>query len=171
MDQLLMRLNGLNACGEPKLPTGYSMRTASDADANELARLMTGAFPEMEWHAERVTNDLLDDSGVRTTFVIECAGQLTATATERYIPAQFPDAGYLHWVAADPAHRGLGLGRAVTIAVLNAFRTAGSNAAVLETDDTRTAALRLYWSLGFRPVLRAPDNAERWARLQPTVSA
>jgi mycothiol synthase len=50
----------------------------------------------------------------------------------------------------------------VILAVLHHFRESGCTGAVLETDDHRLPAIRLYLSLGFLPQMVAPDHPERW---------
>lgn len=68
----------------------------------------------------------------------------------------------LGWVAVDPAHRGRGLGRAVTAAVVARLLAADHRRIVGSTQDARIHALRIYLGLGFRPVERS-DKADRWA--------
>jgi ribosomal protein S18 acetylase RimI-like enzyme len=61
------------------------------------------------------------------------------------------------WVR--PAARGLGLGRALTQAVLERALAAGRTAVFLETDPASMAAAhRLYLELGFEPCARYNDN-------------
>ncbi|MFT4976670.1 MAG: hypothetical protein ACI8S6_002575 [Myxococcota bacterium] len=68
----------------------------------------------------------------------------------------------LGWVAVAPEHRGQGLGRAVSAALVGALLEAGHTNLVGSTQDERIQALRIYLSLGFEPV-RRPEKAARWA--------
>lgn len=59
--------------------------------------------------------------------------------------------------------RGLGVGRMAVKRVIDQARTLGLQAVVLETATTMTGAIRLYTSLGFRPV--SGDDAGAFATL------
>lgn len=67
----------------------------------------------------------------------------------------------LGWVAVAPAHRGKGLGQAVCHALVTHLLGAGRTRLFGSTQDHRSAALRIYLSLGFHPVLR-PEKLQRW---------
>jgi GNAT superfamily N-acetyltransferase len=64
--------------------------------------------------------------------------------------------GELEPVGVDPAFRRLGLGRAVSIAALDALRRAGAERAVVypRGDAAYPVPMRLYSSIGFAPVSR-----------------
>lgn len=57
--------------------------------------------------------------------------------------------GEVYVVGIDPAHRGRGLGRALTLAGLQHLRAKGLPDAMLYVDAQNTAAISLYTSLGF----------------------
>lgn len=167
--QLLMRrprLDKLPPLEEP--PAGYALREAGGADAKDvegLARVLTLAFPEDPWDADRVRRELTDAPDVEATFVIDHAGLLVATASSRYVPDRFPASGYVHWVGADPGHKGRRLGRVVTLRALHFMREKGRADAVLETDDFRLPAIRTYLDLGFLPEDAHPGDLDRWTRI------
>jgi mycothiol synthase len=160
MRQLQMRLPDLSAV--PDHPAGVAVRRAGPKDAEGLAGLLGSAFPEVQWSADRVFRDLLDEPSVVEVLVIDGDEGLLATASARYVE-QFPEAGYVHWVGTDPAFRGRSLGRTACLAVLGRFRSDGRTAAVLETDDSRLPAIASYLGLGFVPVYAAPDHESRWS--------
>ncbi|MGI8576737.1 MAG: GNAT family N-acetyltransferase [Nocardioidaceae bacterium] len=64
--------------------------------------------------------------------------------------------GELEPVGTDPVFRGLGLGRAVSLAALHALRDAGADIAVVypRGDATYPVAASLYRSIGFTPGAR-----------------
>jgi ribosomal protein S18 acetylase RimI-like enzyme len=60
------------------------------------------------------------------------------------------DAAGLRLLAVDPAHRGAGLGRALTERCLDEARARGKSAVVLHTTRAMATAWRMYERLGFR---------------------
>lgn len=72
-----------------------------------------------------------------------------ATASGGTAGAQRPT-GEVYIVGVDPAAHGLGLGRALTLVGLRHLRAHGLSQAMLYVEETNTAAIQLYESLGFR---------------------
>jgi len=62
----------------------------------------------------------------------------------------FPGAAGIRLLAVDPAHRGAGLGRALTERCLDEARARAQAAVVLHTTRAMATAWRLYERLGFR---------------------
>jgi mycothiol synthase len=146
----------------PPAPAG--VESASADDIPRLASLLTAAFDEA-WDVDRVRRDLIDDPSVRRTLIIRDGDVVVATASARVLPSDYPGAGYVHWVASDPTRRGQGLGFSVTLAVLHDFIAEGLLAAVLETDDQRLSAIRVYLGLGFVPQYRDESHQLRWSKI------
>lgn len=70
--------------------------------------------------------------------------------------------GNLHMVTVRPEFKGLGLGKAVCAAAVNAFIENNVIEADLSTDDFRIPAIAIYLRLGFRPFLYQGDMEGRW---------
>jgi RimJ/RimL family protein N-acetyltransferase len=151
------------------LPEGYTLRIARDADADAIAAFMGRAFGEMTWTTANVREWLLDDETVKATFVIEHDGAPVATASARLLPEQYPGSGYVHWVGADVGHRGKRLGYLASLATLYEFARLGCKDAVLDTDDFRVPAIKVYLNLGFVPEHRHATHPVRWAKLAPKL--
>lgn len=169
--RLFMRRPWLDDLPEPPLlPPDFALRLAHRSDDGPLAELLTRAFAE-PWDDERVRRTLIEAPDVAAVFVIAHGETTVATASARVLPDDYPGSGYIHWVGADPAYQGRGLGAAVNLRVLRHFREAGLRDAVLETQDFRIPAVRSYLRLGFVPEYHYddPDEQRRWARLLPQV--
>lgn len=172
MSHLFMRRPDLeNLPAVPELPEGYTLRLYRETDLVSLATLLLEAFDDPEWTPERVQERLTDSAEIKAVYVIECAGQVVATASARLLPDVFPGSGYLHWMAVSPAHRGKHLGYTVTLAVLHEFVRLGCKDAVLETQDERLAAIRIYQSVGFVPVHTHETHPERWGKIIDMLAA
>jgi len=154
----------------PEPPAGYVLRGYQPVDGTGLAALLTRAFGEA-WDEARVRRDLAETPDVEHIYLIAYHDKPVATASARLLPDEYPGSGYVHWVGADPAHQGKGLGRLVSLRLLHHFRAAGLRDAVLETNDFRLPAVRTYLRLGFVPECHYSDADEqrRWSRLLPQV--
>lgn len=156
------------------LPATTGVRTLRPDEDVALAALLDAAFEEA-WDVARVHAALLDDSTVDQTYVIANGNQLLATASARYLPDDWPDDGYLHWVGVHPDARGHGLGSQVVVAVLRHFAGAGRRGSILETEDHRLAAIKTYLRLGYVPRYRNSDPSEfaeqesRWSAILPRL--
>lgn len=172
MEHLLMRLPSLeNIPPTPELPAGYVLREYAPGDLESLAVLLDLAFSDMKWTTGTVRERLIDAPDVKKTYVIEYDGGLAATASARLVPEEFPESGYLHWVAVHPNQRGKQLGAAVSIAVLREFVVLGCKDAVLETQDERLPAIKIYKKLGFEEVHIHSGHSLRWAMVAELLAS
>jgi len=161
--QLEMQLGSLDNLPEVALPASYVVRTYRDGDAADWCRLVAaGIGGEYDGKAFRSSTAGASGFDPEGLFFAEHDGQTVGTACAIWSSSYPEDTGYLHMVAVDPMHQGRGLGRALTLAVLHRFRQRGFRRAVLQTDDFRLPAIRLYLSLGFRPRLSHESHQARW---------
>lgn len=166
MTSLLMRRPHLKDLPPlPELAAGYTLRVAHDADMDGIATVLQGAFPNEGWTGEKARQALSKADGVETVFLVEQDGKAVATASSRLIPTEFPGSGYVHWVAADAAHKGQRLGWVVSLATLHDFVRLGCTDAVLETQDFRLPAIKTYLRLGFVPEYRDAEHIARWSQI------
>jgi mycothiol synthase len=127
--------------------------------------MMKAAFHDDQWTPEQFRRVLTDAPDVLRTFIIEHDGLPVATASSQFRPNAYPGSGVVHWVAVDPAHRGLKLGYIVSLAVLHDFAQRGLKDAVLETQDERLPAIKTYRNLGFEPEHTDETHLGRWAEV------
>lgn len=149
-----------------ELPSGYVLRVASAGDDLGLARVLNLAFPEMMWDAAKVHEILLDHPEVPETYLVEFDGECVATASYQEMGGEFEGAGWVHYVAADPAHAGKGLGYEVTRRVLSEAAARRRSSVFLTTDDPRLAAIRTYVKLGFEPDMWHESHPARWEQVR-----
>ena len=154
----------------PLVPVGYALRPLGPTDLPIWVDLMRRNGELGQWSAERAAALFGGQIELAASFVVTRGDVAVATAQlnphrlDEYAPT--PELG---WVAADPAHRGRGLGRAVCLAVLRAAAAAGHREIFLRTDDHRRPAIALYLSLGFIPWLRDPTAPARWRAVQKEI--
>jgi ribosomal protein S18 acetylase RimI-like enzyme/catechol 2,3-dioxygenase-like lactoylglutathione lyase family enzyme len=153
-------------------PDGFILRriareAMTSEDIAELTGVLAASFSEMVWTPRKVREALVSDESVQETCILIDAesGAIAATATARFMPDRYPNAGYLHWVGAYPHYKGRGLGRYISLAVLHVFRERGYANAVLETQDTRLPAIHTYLKLGFMPEIYDETHEARWEKI------
>lgn len=166
--RLRMRRESVPLPRDVALPDGVALRTFVPSDAAGLRSLLeSGTFGT--WPAQRLdalfehTVDRLDEDGVHLALV----GGIPIGHCCLMVRSE-PDetVGKLGWVVVHPDWRGKGIGRAVCVAALRDAERRGLATVILNTEDFRSAAVRLYLDLGFAPVLG--DGAEQdafWAAL------
>lgn len=149
---------------------GYSLRTYQHGDEPGFCKVMALAgWPGWSdetlrpWMARIVPECWF-------MAVHEASGEIVATAMGLHDHSDMhPFGGELGWVAANPAHAGKGLGRAVSAAVTARLMGAGYRNIHLYTEDERLAALNIYLKLGYVPLLTAPDMEDRWQVICSTL--
>ncbi len=160
IQQLEMVRSGSNPPAVPAVLDGYLFRQFREADRASYWHLFAQVFR---------THSRLDN--LRTAalpggfFVIEHErnGDVVASAVAaEYEKVGHTERGSLQWVMTDPLHVGKGLGKAVVAAATGRLALAGYIRAYLSTDDWRLPAIHVYLTLGWKPLLYAPDMQERW---------
>ena len=137
----------------PELPAGYSVDLAGERSAFEAVQREAGAAAEGSW------DELACVPGSMILVRSEDRPVAAAVAVQR-------EDGWvaIRWVAVVPEHRGRGLGRAVTAALVGMLCDAGHRHIVGTAPETNLNALRIGLDLGFRTVER-PDDEVRWAEV------
>jgi mycothiol synthase len=159
-----------NVVDRKTLPEEMILRTTdfNEQDMSDLAETLDMAFgiQHGEWNVLRVHKELIAETQVKKTFVIEYQGKVISTASVRVNPEKYPGQGYMHWVAVHPDHQGFGLASILSNAVLREFvSTYGFSSCVLETQDTSLPAISTYLKAGFRPKFLDSSHEERWQQI------
>ncbi|MDI7275970.1 MAG: GNAT family N-acetyltransferase [Anaerolineae bacterium] len=153
-----------------RIPEGYALRTYREGDLEAYVELMRkGGFDF--WTAETAREQRQRQLPDGLFFAVHTAtGHLAATAAAECLPPErAPIQGAIGWVAADPEHRGRGLGYAVCVAATRRLIAEGHRLVGLATDDHRLPAIHIYLKLGFVPWLYAPDMEGRWRALSQAL--
>ena len=100
---------------------------------------------------QRMAEPWWDPAGLILVVVADRPDTLVASHWTKVDPPG-GDVGEVYVVAVSPAHRGEGLGRAVTVLGLDHLRSLGLERVVLYVDEENTAAVHTYSRLGFEDV-------------------
>jgi mycothiol synthase len=174
--QLHMLRPHLDDLPDVAVPPGYHLRTFRAGDERAWGEIMeTEGGIGREWTVEKVRERIVDQpqfeaSGLFFATSDSESGRPVASACAWWRGEEAGEVGTVHMVCALPSHRGRGLGRLVTLAVLHNLRERSFRSADLTTDDFRLAAIRSYLGLGFVPVYhtdseRLDDHEARWSAI------
>ena len=145
------------------VPAGYLLRTFRQGDDEAYLELMHIAGFDT-WNRDNL-NAVRGDAVRNGIIFVEhiASARIVATAMGWHRPSElFPDGYELGWVAADPAHRGNGLGRVVSAAGTRALLEHGAKRIYLLTDDWRLPAIKVYLCIGYVPLYRKREMEPRW---------
>ena len=172
MEQLSMILEDLSNLPEVELSPEYHLRCCRDGDEERWIKLISNVFGYASEAAESSWQEIIQSPYFQPEDVIFicCGSHVVATATARLRETDPTGTGYLHMVAADPAHKGKKLGAAVVAAVCRRLKYRGMLRVLLHTDDFRIPAISTYLKLGFRPVIKDIEMKNRWAELAKTLN-
>jgi len=147
--------------------TDITIRDYQGQDADNLNRIAVSAFEQFrgryqDWPAMRAglakTSAL---SAAGDIIVAECDGQLAGGVA--YIGPNRPKAAFfdqgwpvIRMLVVDPAFRGLGIGRVLTMECIARARRDASSVVVLHTSPIMTTALAMYLRMGFVRIADAP---------------
>lgn len=135
-----------------------AVRPMYPADLEDVLRLAQDVYwiPEPRWMQQA-----LDDGDLGFTALSDEAFAGFAFATVEGAAA------ILHSLTVAPGSRGLGIGRALTVARLNALAALGVERALVEISVHNPASLALARSLGFRPVGEVTYYARKVRKARP----
>lgn len=161
--QLRMTYPVGQSCEMPTLPDGYVLRQLCDDDIPAYIAMMD-KVGFCSW-TKQFARDMLALTLPGGAFVMvdDQSGQLVATALAQHVHhPSHPNGGQMGWVAADPQHRGKGLGKIVCAVATRRLIDAGYTDIFLLTDDARLPAIHTYLKLGWQPVTDTEEMVARW---------
>jgi GNAT superfamily N-acetyltransferase len=156
---IIMKLRGeaLYSIPEPVLPEGYSFRLYKPGDEYVWARIESQVqeFPThgkaLEYYQNRFLKNYSDEVARRAVFVVDAYDNPVATATAWVMDSSMGRRNWLHWISAEPAQQGKGLGKAVIAYTLRHFITLDSiDNVYLHTQTWSHKAVHLYHKCGFQ---------------------
>lgn len=161
--QLVMIKKELLSLSSVNLPLGYTIRTFEPGDELNWENIINEAFGNKYDFIQLIQSN--DYYRPELVFFICFGGVPVATATAWYSQKWGEHTGYLHMVGSRLSHRGKGLGLQVSLAALRKMADEGREEALLQTDDFRVAAIKIYLKLGFKPFIVNENQYERWGKI------
>lgn len=164
--QLEMIRDHLNDLPDINIPDGYAVRTYHPGDEPAWCRIMEGHVGE-NWTIDKCRDRLTQNERFKpeNLFFITHEGRPVASTCAWTSDKVSPDIGLVHMVAAQPEHRGKGLGHLLNAIVLKRLKELGHQKAYLLTDDWRLAAIKSYLVADFRPLNTHESHPERWDKI------
>lgn len=156
----------------PSLPHGYSLSLLEHGDEPQLTALLASAFEEA-WDETRVQDTLTRAPDVRAVYGAFQRGKLVATASSQFRPERDRNAGFVHWLATHPHHRGQGLAATLLERLLPDFKQRGYTSARLFTQPERLPAIKMYLGFGFVPEYEVDGGDHRaiWSSIFQVLAA
>lgn len=165
LQQLRMTIAGSAArqCPLPEVPFGYCSRGFRPGDEASWLELLVTDFNN--WNRERFDAFLSEPERRQGSCVIEYKGRIVAATFASRLSAQ-PLIGSVDYVVCDSEHRGRKLGLIACGTVARYLGENGYQSISLATDDCRLAAIKVYFDLGFAPVINRIDMPVRWEAIR-----
>lgn len=131
------------------IPAGYAIARMAESDVADVADLELRTF-RTPWSRRAFLHEIRENPFARSYVLRSAAGDLAGYACVWLLEGEL----LINNVAVAAAHRRRGLGRGLMCHLLDEGRGGGCRRAILEVRPSNGPALRLYESLGFRPIGR-----------------
>ncbi|MEK8127116.1 GNAT family N-acetyltransferase [Paenibacillus filicis] len=161
--QLVMERNHLLNLSHVELPSGFTLQNYQPGYEKDWEEIIEQSFGQFFDFSMMEEDPSFHPS--RIFFVISPEGNPVSTASAFWQEAWGPFTGYLHMVATYPDYRGMGLGYAVSLAAMQQMVADNRARAVLQTDDHRLSAIKMYLKLGYKPKITKWGHVYRWHRV------
>jgi len=155
-DLVVMLLADLATAPRRDVPVGHSIRRFEPGDGLAWVAIHRAADGDEEHDADQFAHEFGGSQGDlrdRQFFALDAQEQPIGTATAWFAQPETSRAlgrlGRLHWLAVVPEHQRLGVGSALTSAVLDRLLDLGGESAYLTSSVRRQGALRFHEQFGF----------------------
>lgn len=160
--RMLARFDSVHDDGMFPVPPGYRLIESGRARRGAWAELLSSSGEFGVVDAAMLKREILSILIRNGAVLIGHGDDLIACAAACFAP-RFSPYSLLNYVLVREDHRARGLGLAASAEAMRRARQGGYSGMVLQTDDSREAAIRMYLSLGFQPVTESgPDAPARW---------
>lgn len=169
-DHLFMARTHLRDIPAAILPEGCLLRPYRPGDEAGWLALIRAAYGG-EWGDDAFERCVGSDESFRPGRLIlaESGGRIVGTVGAFQKLLYGDRTGYVHMMAVHPDRQRRGLGAALLCRCLAQFRDAGWRDAVLDTEQRRLPAIRLYLRHDFLPLPETPDELDAWRRILPPL--
>ncbi len=144
-----------------EVPPSYSIRHFQPGDQAAWDEIIRDSFKDPNCSFDKIMKGDKAFQPERVLFVC-CDGRPVATAAAWYKPEWGENTGYLHMVGTHSSHAGKNLGLQASLAAMHRMVAEGRTSAVLQTDDFRIPAIKIYLKLGYSPVIVHESQPARW---------
>ena len=160
LPQIVMRRD-LSCLPELCLPSGVSLKHFTDGMEPYWNDIITKSFETpFDFDTLMRADKAFCDERVLFLYVDDIP---VATAAAWHVDRYGGETGYVHMVGALPEYKGRKLGYWVTLATLHRLKDEGFVNVVLQTDDFRLPAIKVYLDLGFVADLSVHESMPgRW---------
>jgi mycothiol synthase len=140
-------------------PVEIDIRPYRDADAEALARIHNGIFPDTPETADEMRQEVtrFDPSRYVAQWIVAetlPAGEVAGYGYYRHVPWSYHPHRYRVWVAVHPEHQHRGVGRRLMASILAALRARGAERVTVETREDFTRAVAGLRRFGFEEQFR-----------------
>ena len=156
-----------------ELPESYTIRWYREGDERHwtaiksLADTQHQAPPDFY---ERVYGAHRDALGQRQAFLCDGSGEPVGTITAWWFENLGDSSlGKVNWMLIVPRVQGRGLAKPLLTACCSRLALLGHTTAALYTLTSRVAAINLYRSFGFVPLIRHAEDLQSWAETNPLL--
>lgn len=169
---LRMILNDLNNLPPFELPKDFQYKNLNHGNEEEFIKVMNHTFRkglERDWFFNCFARDPEFDP--KNFFIIRTKNKEPIAACAAWqTELKGSKIGLLEKLGVVENYQGRGLGRAIFLLCLHRLKERGFQEAMLFTEDFRIPAIRLFLSLGFKPLYDDKLNRNRWKKVMIKIS-
>ena len=166
--QLELKLQSMKRIDVPEPPDGYTLRLYKPGDESQIVSLLNRSG--ISFNGAQLI-DSLSICLPKGCFMIEHIKTKTIVSmmmARHLANVDHPFGGRIDWLSTDPKHTGLGLGTISAGSATKRLQEAGYDDIWVTTDDHRIGALKVFYRIGFRPVIYQ-GMLNRWRNVYKTL--